>query len=111
MLLAFMVFLFVLYCILEGFKYNRPEYEEAVTKFSKKPKYKEIKTLNEKIVYLKSFVFFLFFVLLIIHHFIDPLSKSTGLKGLAALVLVSLIIWFICIRDIIVIRRAKNEKV
>lgn len=110
MLLALLIFLFVLYCILEGFKYNKPEYEESVTHFKKKPTLKEVKTLNKKIVYLKSFVFFLFFSLLIANHFIDPLSKSTGIKGLVALLMVTLIIWLICIRDIVKIRRAKDEK-
>ena len=105
MLFALLIFLFVLYCILEGFKYNRPEYEESVSRFNKKPKLKEVKTLNKKIVYLKSFIFFLFFSLLIINHFVDPLSKSAGAKGLIALIGVSLIIWAICIRDIVIVRR------
>ena len=110
MLLTLIIFLFILYCILEGFKYNRPEYEESVSRIKKKTKLKEIKNLNKRIVYLKSFIFFLFFLLLIINHFIDPLSNSTGLKGLIAILSVSLIILFICIKDLLDIRRLSNEK-
>ncbi len=110
MLIAFLIFLFVLYCILERFKYNKPEFEESVTRFKKKASLKEVKTLNKKIVYLKFFIFILFSALLIVNHFLDPLSKSAGIKGLIILLLVTLVIWIICVRDIYIIRRSSNEK-
>lgn len=111
MLMISLVFLFIMYCILEGFKYNKPEYTESESRLKKKKYLKANKTLIKKIVYLKSFVFLLFFTLLIAHHFIDPLSRSTGIKGLLTLLSVTMIIWCVCIKDITRIRRPKNNEI
>lgn len=110
MLLIILIFLFIIYCILEAFKYNKLEFEETTTKRKGKSRYKEIKTLNSKIVVLKTIIYTLFFILLILNHFLDPLSGSTGFKGLISILVISGVFLGLCIRDVFRIRRAKNEK-
>lgn len=111
MILTLLVFLFVIYTILETFKYSKPEFEEDKTRIRKKDKYKKIKVLNKKIVYLKAPIYFLFYVLLILNHFLDPLSNSAGWKGFILILVIAGIFLGVCIIDIVKIRKKekKNE--
>ena len=107
MMTILLVFLFIIYCILEAFKYGKSEFTEEVSKKRNIEYYKEIKVLNRRIVYLKCFIFSVFFILLLVNHFLDELSKSSGIKGFLMIVVVSIFFMFICILDIVKIRRNK----
>lgn len=107
MLSLFIVFLFILYCILESSKYQTLEYVEKSK--DSKTGYKKTRKLNKKIVCLKLIVYLLLIVLVTVNHFIEPLSRSTGILGLLLTIAVLSIFLIMCIIDCVKLRRSKSN--
>lgn len=107
MIIAVIIFLFILYCILETSKYNKLNYE--VINKKNKEKLKKNKTLNKPICYIKFVVYSVLYAFVIINHFSDPLSRSGGVKSLIVLLLAMTFFMVICIIDVVKVRK-RNEK-
>ena len=107
MLVGFIIFLFVLFCILGSSKYGKLEYE--LTKKEEKEYLKKRKRLSKKVVILKLIVYSLLFLTVMINHFFNPLSKSSGASGFLILLMSMSVFQIICILDFIKVRRLKDE--
>lgn len=109
MIIAVIIFLFVLYCILETCKYNKLTYE--VINKKNKELIKKKKNLNRNICYIKIAVYLTLYTLVIINHFSDPLSKSGGIRSLIILLVPLTFFLIICIIDVVKVRNnnAKNK--
>jgi hypothetical protein len=108
LIIAIIVFLFVLYCILEACKFNKLSYEMISDK--DKEKLKRNKTLSRPIVYTKMGVYVLLYLTVIINHFSDPLSRSGGAKSFLVLVIAMTFFLIVCITDVVKVRKSNEKK-
>ncbi len=97
------VFLFILYCILETSKYSRLDYEYV--KEGKERKLRKKHYLNPPIVHIKLVVYMLMYLVVIINHFTDPLTRSGGIRGFIITLMGMTFFMVICIIDEIKVRK------
>ena len=108
MIIALIIFLFVLYCILETCKYNKLSYK--VIDIGNERKLKKNRVLNKRVCYAKIVVYTLLYIVVIINHFIDPLSNSGGMNSFIILLLAMTFFMTVCIIDVVKVRKLKNDK-
>ena len=105
MIITGLIFLFILYSILEKFKYEKTDSNYIEEEEKTHNTLKTDRKLSKEITILKLFIYIIFYILLIINHFVDPLSKSTGIKGFIISLLIASIFLIICIVDYIKVRK------
>ena len=105
MIITGLIFLFILYSILEKFKYEKIDYSEIEEEEKTHNTLKADRKLSKEITIIKLIIYSIFYILLIINHFVDPLSKSTGIKGFIISLLIASFFLIICIVDYIKVRK------
>ena len=108
MIIAVIVFLFVLYCILETCKFNKVRYEMVGS--GDRKKLKKNRKRNKGVCYAKIVVFTLLYIMVIINHYTDPLSNSGGIRSFLILLVGMTFFMAVCIIDIVKVRNTKDDK-
>jgi len=95
-------FLFIIYILLECFKFNKGIHKKDGKVVVKKE-------LNRAVVYIKAFIIATLLILLTINHFTDTLSKSGGVRSFLCVIFLTCIMIGVSIRDILKIRRLDKK--